>query len=74
MALNNGLGRPKIVAKFNSVFEYLKGYVFPEKHILEKLKEDVYAAEKALRIAENKRGLQQTKIDNAYNNLEYFNK
>lgn len=72
MVLNNGLGRPKTITKYNSVKEYLELYLFPIKDLLIELKENEKKKEKEYLSAKGRRELQEQKLGRAYEGLEEF--
>ena len=74
MALNNGLGRPRIVEKYTTVHEYLNKYIFIVKDAFFALQNDERKKEKQYNAARGRRILQQQKLENAYEGLEHFRK
>jgi len=74
MVLNNGLGRPKFVNSFKSMFDYFHSHVLPEKHKLMNFIEDANKKRKELKTAEGRVNVQQQKVNRAYEWLEYFKK
>ena len=74
MVLNNGLGRPRIVTKFKSAYEYLNKYVFVIKDGFFILKDKERIKEREYQAAKNKRMLQEQKLEKAYEGFEVFRK
>ena len=74
MTLNNGLGRPKFVKRFNSMFEYFHEHLLPEKHKLIKFKDEASKKEREWKKAVGIVNIQNQKVERAYEWLEYFKK
>ena len=72
MVLNNGLGRPKVTKKFDSVFKFVQGYIIPNKDLLEWFKADEFKKRRIHEKALAKVTLQETKVNNSYNYLTDF--
>lgn len=72
--LNNGLGRPKFIEKFSSVFNFVQTYIIPEKDKLEQFKQEERKKRKEWEKSAQNVNLQQQKIERAYEWLVYFKK
>jgi hypothetical protein len=72
--LNNGLGRPKFVKKFSSLYEFSQKYLFPEEDKLIALKEEVYKKEKELKKAKGRVNIQNQKVERAREWQRHFTK
>ena len=70
----HGNGRPRAGDKFQTLFEYLNGYVFVIKDSLILMKDDEHKKEKIFLAASGRRRLQEDKLELAYKGLERFRK
>ena len=62
---NNGLGRPRFIEKFDSMFQFFNEYLLPEKDKLIRMKQE-------LKALQNKVNMQNQKVERAYSWLEHF--
>ena len=74
MALNNGLGRPRLVEKYKSLFDFFNNYVLPEKYKLMDFQKDECKKRKLMEKSEAKSKFQKAKVERAYEMQEYFRK
>ena len=70
--LPNNYGRPKLVERYSSLFDFFSNYVLPEKDRLLRFQEDDCKKRKILEKAEGVTEAQRRKVERAYELQEHF--
>lgn len=74
LSLNNGLGRPKLITRYKSMFDFFQNHLLPEKDKLIRLQKEAVVKKKEWLKAEGKVNIQNQKVERAYEWLEHFKK